>query len=78
MQLHTLNRSLETAEERIMSQKNTAQRYRNGKYERVRRHRRFQKSNIYVLQIRKGKSAEKGSQTMFKEIMTKNSPEHKT
>lgn len=74
-----MNRSLETAEERIMSQKNTAQRCRNGKYERrVRRHRRFQKSNIYVLQIQKGKSTEKGGQTMFKEIMTKNSPEHKT
>lgn len=78
-QLYVPNRRLERAEERIMNWKNTAQRYRNGKYERrVRRHKRFRKSNIRVLQIQKRENTENGREVMFKEIVVKNSPEHKT
>lgn len=80
IQLHALNRRLERAEERIMYWKNTAQRYRNGKFERRvrRRHKRFRKSNIHVLKIQKGENTENGWEAMFKEIMVKNSLEHKT
>lgn len=78
-QLYVLNRRLERAEERIMNWKNTAQRYRNGKYERwVRRHKRFRKSNLHVLQIQKRENTENGREAMFKEIVVNNSPEYKT
>ena len=59
----------------MMNQENATQRCRNGKYEIVRGHRRFPKSNAHALQIEKEENTKNGVKTKYKEIMVDNSLE---